>query len=149
MSQIDGFRAIYDNATAQIKTLQEEREKTERHLEEISRQLEAWIQTANAAAPMVGEEQVSTPSALVNAGAEIMKEAGITATVRMILRNNQNGHFSPPAIRERIKTEGWDLEKTYTNPLSVIHTVLRRMVDSGEISEITTPDGKKYKWGKA
>ena len=70
---------------------------------------------------------------------------GITETARLILKET----FFPMNARE-LKT-GMEARKLdlsrYSNPLAVIHTVLKRLVQSGEVKVVARDKGRKaYQW---
>ena len=58
---------------------------------------------------------------------------GLTDACRLVLRN-ADAPLTAPEVRDRLKTIGVDVDK-YSNPLASIHTVLKRMHDSGELKE--------------
>jgi hypothetical protein len=63
--------------------------------------------------------------------------------IRAILRSHYPGWCQPLQLKKELEALGHDLEK-YTNPQATIHMVLKRMAESGEAQEGTTPeDGKK------
>ena len=56
--------------------------------------------------------------------------------------------MTPLEVRERLLAIGVDLS-SYSNDLAVIHTVLRRLNESGELRVIPKPGGKNaYLWVK-
>jgi hypothetical protein len=70
---------------------------------------------------------------------------GITESARVILKEK----FFPMTASELKK--GIEARKhnlsTYSNPLAVIHTVLKRLVQSGEVRMVPQAGGKKaYQW---
>jgi hypothetical protein len=72
-------------------------------------------------------------------------KVGITESVRVILREN----FFPLTAGElKGKIEARKLQiARYANPLAVIHTILKRLVRSGEVRVVPQPEGKKaYQW---
>jgi hypothetical protein len=70
----------------------------------------------------------------------------ITDAVRLALRAGVP--MTPPEVRERLLGIGVDLS-SYSNDLAVIHTVLRRLNESGEIRLIPRANGKNaYLWLK-
>jgi hypothetical protein len=70
----------------------------------------------------------------------------ITDAVRLAARSGVP--MTPLEVRERLLAIGVDLS-TYSNDLAVIHTVLRRLNDSGELRLIPKPGGKHaYLWAK-
>jgi len=70
---------------------------------------------------------------------------GITEMTRVILKQT----FFPltaTQLQERLVAEKLQLSR-YTNPLAVIHTVLKRLVKSGEVRVVPQEYGKKaYQW---
>ncbi|MBZ5573948.1 MAG: hypothetical protein LAO09_18955 [Acidobacteriia bacterium] len=70
---------------------------------------------------------------------------GITEMTRVILKQT----FFPltaTQLQEKLVTEKLQLSR-YANPLAVIHTVLKRLVKSGEVRVIPQAHGKKaYQW---
>jgi hypothetical protein len=70
---------------------------------------------------------------------------GITESARIILKEN----FFPltaSELKESIEARKHNLS-TYSNPLAVIHTVLKRLVLSGEVRVVPQAKGKKaYQW---
>jgi hypothetical protein len=72
-------------------------------------------------------------------------KAGITQSARVIL---QETFFpmSPSALLKNIESRKYNLTR-YVNPLAVVHTVLKRLLQSGEVREVLQADGKKaYQW---
>jgi hypothetical protein len=57
---------------------------------------------------------------------------GLTEACRMVLRSSGRS-LTAVDVRERLRAFGFDLEK-YVNALAAIHTVLKRMTDSGELA---------------
>jgi hypothetical protein len=56
--------------------------------------------------------------------------------------------MTPPEVRDRLLSIGYDLS-SYSNELAVIHTVLRRLNEAGEIRIIPKAGGKNaYLWAK-
>ena len=70
---------------------------------------------------------------------------GITESARVILKEK----FFPMTaseLKESIEARKHNLS-TYSNPLAVIHTVLKRLVQSGEVRMVPLAKGKKaYQW---
>ena len=72
-------------------------------------------------------------------------KAGITESTRVILQEN----FFPMTaneIKEKIESRKLNLAR-YSNPLAVIHTILKRLVQGGEVRIVPRENGKKaYQW---
>jgi hypothetical protein len=70
----------------------------------------------------------------------------ITDAVRLAMRAGVP--MTPPEVRDRLLSIGVDLS-SYANELAVIHTVLRRLNEAGEIRIIPKAGGKNaYLWTK-
>jgi hypothetical protein len=70
----------------------------------------------------------------------------ITDAVRLATRSGVP--MTPLEVRERLLSIGVDLS-TYANDLAVIHTVLKRLNEAGELRLIPKPGGKNaYLWAK-
>lgn len=70
----------------------------------------------------------------------------ITDAVRLAARSGVP--MTPLDVRERLLAIGVDLS-SYSNDLAVIHTVLRRLNESGELRLLPKPGGKHaYLWAK-
>ena len=70
---------------------------------------------------------------------------GITESARVIL---QEAFFPITAsdLKEKMEARKLDVSR-YSNPLAVIHTVLKRLVQSGEVKVVPRKQGKKaYQW---
>ena len=70
---------------------------------------------------------------------------GITESTRVILKEN----FFPmtaSGVKEKIEARKLNLAR-YSNPLAVIHTILKRLVQSGEVRVVPQAKGKNaYQW---
>lgn len=69
---------------------------------------------------------------------------GLTDACRTVLRN-AGVPMSPTEVRDRLELIGVDLSK-YSNELAAIHTVLRRLNDSGEVRFVSAPGKHLYRW---
>jgi hypothetical protein len=72
-------------------------------------------------------------------------KAGITQSARVIL---QETFFpmTPSELLKSIEARKYNLTP-YVNPLAVVHTVLKRLSQSGQAREVLQADGKKaYQW---
>ena len=69
---------------------------------------------------------------------------GLTDAVRLVTRAGIP--MTPVEVRERLKGIGIDLSG-YSSELSAIHTVLKRLNESGEVRIVPKPNGKDaYLW---
>src|SRR5437773_5278373 len=72
---------------------------------------------------------------------------GITDACRTVLRNAARP-MTPVDVRNRLASIGFDLAR-YSNDLSAIHTVLKRLNQSGELRFVPRAPGKHaYEWNR-
>jgi hypothetical protein len=72
-------------------------------------------------------------------------KAGITQSARVIL---QETFFpvTPSELLKSIEARKYNLTR-YVNPLAVVHTVLKRLLQGGEVRMVLQADGRKaYQW---
>jgi hypothetical protein len=70
---------------------------------------------------------------------------GFTNTIRHLFRNRWPNGFTPVQMREELTRLGVDLS-TQVNPMASIHTVIRRLIDGGEIEPNGNPSFGGYRW---
>lgn len=129
------YAAWFASAKDELAQIQEHRTELQRQAAEDDKKIAALTKTLQALAPLAGEE---TPVSAENSA------SGITDRIRSILRQSGDP-LTPSQIRDLLEEAGCDM-KSYSNPLSTIHTVLRRLVDGLEIKELPlTLDGRKFK----
>jgi hypothetical protein len=69
---------------------------------------------------------------------------GLTDACRLVMRAGVP--MTPTEVRERLRGMGVDLS-SYTNELSAIHTVLKRLNEAGEVRIVPRPSGSDaYLW---
>src|SRR6059036_3101712 len=72
---------------------------------------------------------------------------GITDACRTVLRNSARP-MTPVEVRNRLASIGFDLAR-YSNDLSAIHTVLKRLNRAGELRFMARAPGKHaYEWNR-
>ena len=70
---------------------------------------------------------------------------GITELARVILKEMALP-MTASDLKEKMEARKLDISR-YSNPLAVIHTVLKRLVQSGEVKVVLRKQGKKaYQW---
>src|SRR6516164_6824332 len=71
---------------------------------------------------------------------------GLTDAVRMIMRGGVP--MTPVEVRDRLHAIGFDVSK-YANDLAAVHTILKRLNESGELRFIARAPGKhQYTWNR-
>jgi hypothetical protein len=69
---------------------------------------------------------------------------GLTDACRLVYRN-AGIPLGPTEVRDRLRAIGMDLS-VYSNEMAAIHTVLRRLNESGELRAMATPGKQIYAW---
>jgi hypothetical protein len=119
------YRAALEAAAKEYETLGEERRKIDERLTQLA-------QTIGTLSRLLG----LTPTAPLS----------ITDAVRLAMRAGVP--MTPTEVRDRLLGIGVDLSG-YTNELAVIHTVLKRLNEAGEIRILPKRGGKTaYLWAR-
>lgn len=64
---------------------------------------------------------------------------GLTDAIRLVMRGGVP--MTPIEVRDRLKSIGFDVSK-YVNDLAAVHTILKRLNDSGELRFVSREAGK-------
>ena len=121
----EDYRSALASAIKEYETLGDERR-------EIDSRLAQLAQTIGTLSRLLG----LTPSVPLS----------ITDAVRLAMRAGVP--MTPLDVRERLLSIGVDLS-AYSNDLAVIHTVVKRLNEAGELRVIPKPSGKNaYLWAK-
>jgi len=64
---------------------------------------------------------------------------GLTDAVRIVMRSGVP--MTPIEVRDRLHSMGFDMEK-YANDLAAVHTILKRLNESGELRFVSKSPGK-------
>jgi len=119
----EDYRAALSSAIKEYESLGEQRR-------EIDKRLAQLAQTIGTLSKLIG----LTPTVPM----------GLTDAVRLALRGGVP--MSPMEVRERLLAIGVDLS-IYSSDLAVIHTVLKRLNEAGEIRLIPRANGKhQFLW---
>jgi len=119
------YRAALEAAAKEYEALGDERRKIDERLTQLA-------QTIGTLSRLIG----LTPTVPLS----------ITDAVRLAVRAGVP--MTPPEVRDRLLSIGFDLS-SYSNELAVIHTVLKRLNEAGEIRIIPKANGKHaYLWAK-
>ncbi len=124
------YPKLFAEAKEALQKLHGEKANIENQLESLNGQIEAMTATVNAIAPLVGERPIPTlKDTLINAGIDVLRAAGISVAVRAVMDAQPDKTFTAPTIRDLLQNQGWDWAG-YANPLSTIHTVLKRLTET-------------------
>ena len=119
------YRAALEAAAKEYETLGEQRRQIDERLTQLA-------QTIGTLSRLIG----LTPTVPLS----------ITDAVRLAIRAGVP--MTPMEVRDRLLSIGVDLS-SYSNELAVIHTVLKRLNEGGEVRIIPKPGGKnQYLWAK-
>ena len=119
----DEYRGALEKAIAEYERLGEERRRIDDRLAQLA-------QTISTLTRLIG----LTPTVPL----------GLTDACRLVYRN-AGIPLSPTEARERLRAIGFDLS-VYASEMAAIHTVLRRLNESGELRAMATPGKQIYAW---
>src|SRR5881409_3500492 len=72
---------------------------------------------------------------------------GLTDAIRLVVRG-AGVPMTPVGVRDRLHAIGFDVSK-YSNDLAAVHTILKRLNESGELRSIARSPGKHlYAWNR-
>jgi hypothetical protein len=112
---------------------------------EVDKKIDAMAQTVSALASLVPDAPPE-PSLLgfLSVLGKTIVDVGMKGRILAILQTSATQRFSAVEIRAELEAGGFYLGD-YSNALSTIYTTLKRLVDAGEITEVQSADGKKFK----
>jgi len=123
MTAQEEYRSALAKAIAEYEQLGEERRRIDDRLAQLA-------------------QTITTLTRLVGLAPTI--PVGLTDACRLVYRN-AGVPLSPTDVRERLRSIGFDLS-AYSNEMSAIHTVLRRLNVAGELRAMATPGKQIYAW---
>jgi hypothetical protein len=122
----DNYRRALESAVREYEDLGERKRALDTRLAEVA-------QTIGTLSRLCGLTP-TVPMGLTDACRLVMRGAGVP--------------MSPSEVRERLRTIGLDLSK-YSNDLAAIHTILKRLNESGELRFVARSTGKhQYIWNR-
>lgn len=130
------YTEIADRQFEKIHKLTEEKERIERELKNARELVRAAM---NA---MSDEEKGPYLAALTDV---VVRRYGLTVMIRHVLQE-QHKFFTPVQVKERLDQLGYDFTEYKSNPLSSIHSVLKRFKRK-EVDTLNMKDGgTAYRW---
>lgn len=107
----------------------------------LNREIAGLEQAIEILKPVYGDDVAS--------GTEItaFAELGITDAVRETLRAVAPNRLTAMQVRDALVKSGFDLSE-YSNPMAIIHQVLRRLIDAGQVVFVSSPESEKalFEW---
>ncbi|HTX35465.1 MAG TPA: hypothetical protein VME43_10595 [Bryobacteraceae bacterium] len=121
----------------ELRRLDRVSERLTRMQQRVARQRESVSAAIQALTNAISSrESEALPPPLEEAGFEI------TASIREVLRKSEEA-LSAPEIRDALAERGWKPED-YDNPLAVVHTILKRLLNSGDAEYDQGSEGTRY-----
>jgi hypothetical protein len=133
----DSYRAALEDSKHKLRKLVSQREEIHKEI--------VKVQTAIVANANMLDDPEDT-SAELSEMTEIVMPTGLTDAVRSVLQNAGLGGLTPVDVRQALVASNFDLS-AYSNPLSAIHTVLKRLVKKSEAKIGPASGGETvYQW---
>src|SRR5262249_29092885 len=117
-------RHLVNDLLRELARLERQRDTLDRAIARL-RQAPRWLRGLDLPAP-AGIAALPVPLSLTN-------------VCRAALRGSRRG-LTPREVREFLAANGFDLRR-FTNPLSAIHTVLKRLVSQNEAAAVVDEQG--------
>ena len=125
----DLYKQAHMAAKTEYNSLIVEEGQLNARLDEIKTRKESLKQTMDALGELLGETEDERTTGLTNRILDALKEDPKTG-------------YMPIFLRDKLRDSGFDIDN-YRNPMAVIHTTLRRLVDQGKI-KCWTKRGSTY-----
>jgi hypothetical protein len=124
MVELD-YKKLYKDVGADIAKRKQELGKLIQQEEALEALIAGLQTTAAGLGKLVGEEYIAEDA------------LGLTGNVRNIFFSDENRNYTATEIRDALAIQGYDLTK-YGNALASIHSVIKRLLEQGQIVEAGT-----------
>jgi hypothetical protein len=131
MAPPNDYVKAYDSAKRELDDLLAKQREIERRIIVLRQSLQTLATLAESEGVQIEPSTVA---------AYFLENSTLADEIRSLLKSAWPGYLRPNWIKNNLATLGHDLSK-YQNPQASIHMVLKRMVESGEVTEATIPDG--------
>jgi len=74
------------------------------------------------------------------------QERGLTEAIKSVLQSNPKGWFNAIEVRDQLQESGFDFSGYTSNPLSSVHSVLKRFKQTEVKTRIGIDASKEYQW---
>ncbi len=133
MTKTTTYRQAYETAKQELLQLLQKRDQLDQKIRKLKHSLKPL-------AELCGTDPADIDQILLAGGFAIESQLGFTDAIRRLFRIHETP-LSPPEIRADLLKMG--IGQDQVNLLSSIHTVLRRLVEGGEI--VKTNEGFQLK----
>ncbi|HYV07536.1 MAG TPA: hypothetical protein VFB82_23275 [Blastocatellia bacterium] len=136
----DAFEQALNLARSEMESLKRKRDELEEEVIGINERIAKLTETEASLSRLCGEKPTLPRMELSFVG------VGPALAVREVVKSS-NVALTPMEVRDRIVAGGFDVAQ-HNNPMASIHTALKRLASTPEVSE-TLKDGKKaYRWNR-
>jgi hypothetical protein len=139
------YKQALDETFRQLALALEKREKFQGELAALDDHITDLEEAARSVGTLCGIDPHEARPDLFPDNAE--PELGFTDAVRKVFENTKDHLHHPVSVRDELKKMGFPLAK-YKNPLASIHTILKRLVDQGELDRLLLDDVLRYGFKK-
>ncbi|MDQ2975900.1 MAG: hypothetical protein M3R69_10895 [Acidobacteriota bacterium] len=143
MTTTDNYRPVYLAALQELTELLAELENIEQRRDEIDSRVADVKKGVLALGSLCGEQPwVKYPDLFPDMS--LFASAGLTPSIRTILSRPPADWVTPVGVRDALKDVGYQGKST--NVLPSVHTVLKRLVDAGEVESDSREGRTWYRW---
>jgi hypothetical protein len=131
-SATDEYMKIFTEHLVRLGALSKQREDIDREIYKVTQMLAACYNMLSEQDQKKSSEAFSTVREFIT-----RRDMGLTDAIRNILQSDPKHWFTPIQIRDRLQESGFDFSGYTSNPLSSVHSVLKRF----KPEEVRTSDG--------
>jgi len=135
------WRAAYEAALTRLAELRAERDLLDAQLETLNQEIIRFEKAADVLSSIASD---GIRVAMAVPTVEGIEKMGVADACREILKQNPQ-HRTARGIRDSLTASGYDIEQ-HSNPLASIHSILKRLAQSGEVEELENEGKTRYRW---
>lgn len=125
-------------------------DQTRRMIEALAAEEAALVDAVKKADVRLAQVRAALAALLVLEGDEpVQFEGKLADACRVVLKKHAGASLSPLQVRDELKVIGYDISKdNHSNIMASIHSVLKRLKESGEVESKEAKDGSgtRYRW---
>ncbi len=142
----DRARTTLRDVERDLRELETRRDELDRAIVRLRRVM-AWLRRGQAASVQTTSAQIASAQTASARGAHAPRAEdtvpqSLTNACRAVLRMSASDGLTPREVK-RVLTESGFAWDAFTNPMSAIHTVLKRLVSQGEAAALIDRDGHR------